>query len=95
MKVICIDDTNRPNEIPLSKWVKKGTVYSVKRVWHIRMKPGTYGLELDGFDMSDCFPYLYFSSVRFAPISDDKAERFASIEEQLKKIEKKPEIIEA
>jgi hypothetical protein len=95
MKVICIDDTGRPNEIPTSKWIKKGQVYTVAKVWHIRMQPGTFGLELEGFDMKDCFPYLYFLSTRFAPISEDQATRFSSIEEQIEKSKVKPETIEA
>ena len=29
MRVKCIDDSNKPSDIPSSKWVKKDTVYTV------------------------------------------------------------------
>lgn len=32
MTVICIDDKNRPPEVPLSNWIKEGETYSVMRV---------------------------------------------------------------
>jgi hypothetical protein len=74
MKVICVNDSDRPNEIPLSKWVKKDKLYTIIKVWHIRMKPGTYGVELAEIDLSDCFPYLYFSATRFKPMNQEDIE---------------------
>ena len=32
MKVVCIDDTNRPIDIPESKWVKKDEIYTIVKV---------------------------------------------------------------
>lgn len=32
MIVICIDDKNRPPDVPLSNWIKEGETYSVMRV---------------------------------------------------------------
>ena len=75
MKVICINDKDRPNEIPTSKWIVKDKIYTVVKVWHIRQKPGTYGVELAEIDLSGCFPYLYFAATRFAPtISNEDIE---------------------
>lgn len=76
MKVICINDSDRPNEIPISKWVVKGKIYTIVKAWHIRQRPGTYGLELKEIDLSGCFPYLYFSANRFAPtLQEDEIEQ--------------------
>ena len=76
MKVICINDSDRPNEIPISKWVVNGKIYTIVKAWHIRQRPGTYGLELKEIDLSGCFPYLYFSANRFAPtIQEDEIEQ--------------------
>ncbi len=32
MKVICIDDSNRPNEVKLTNWVKKDKDYTVVKL---------------------------------------------------------------
>jgi hypothetical protein len=89
MKVICINDRDRPNEIPISKWIVKDKIYSVIKIWHIRQKPGTYGLELAEIDLSNCFPYLYFSANRFAPVMSNK-----DIEAILEKALEEKEIIQ-
>lgn len=89
MKVICINDKDRPNEIPTSKWIVKDKIYTVVKVWHIRQRPGTYGVELAEIDLSDCFPYLYFSANRFAPVMSNK-----DIEAILEKALEEKEIIQ-
>lgn len=65
MLVRCKDDSNRPNEIPLSKWVIKDNTYTVIQVDHINMVPGQYGFKLEELNIDDCFPYQYFDSRRF------------------------------
>lgn len=32
MKVVCVDDSNRPVEIPIEEWVIKGETYTVDKV---------------------------------------------------------------
>ena len=32
MKVICLDDSNRPNEVKLTNWVKKDKDYTVVKL---------------------------------------------------------------
>ena len=88
MKVICIDDRNRPNDIPTSKWVKKGKEYTIIKVDKILMQGGILGCQLEEIDLSDCFPYNYFSLNRFAPAEpDNKAseikEKELELEEEL------------
>ena len=36
-KVICINDTDKPSDIPNSKWIKKGNLYTVNKV--VKMNP--------------------------------------------------------
>ena len=64
-KVTCIDDSGRPNEIPLSKWVRKGNVYTVI-AYTIMVQQNTLGFFLDEIDLSGCEPYRTFHSSRFA-----------------------------
>lgn len=66
MKVICIDNSGRPESIPLSKWIVKGKEYTVIQVDKINMDPGVYGYKLEELNIDDCFPYLYFRSTRFS-----------------------------
>lgn len=68
-EVICINDQDRPNEIPLSKWVKKGKTYTVVRIVSMVVQGG-YGVELQEIDLSDCSPYNFFGSHRFAPLEE-------------------------
>jgi hypothetical protein len=69
-EVICINDQDRPNEIPLSKWVKKGKVYTVIRIVKMVIQGG-YGVQLEEIDLSDCYPYQFFGAYRFTPLHEE------------------------
>lgn len=71
-KVICIDDTNRPNDIPISKWVVKNNIYTVIKVVFPHLQPGTMGFKLAELNIDECFPYQYFSSHRFAMLPESE-----------------------
>ncbi len=64
-KVICLNDSHRPNDIPTSKWVKKGETYHVTKVDRLMLQGGALGFQLQEIDLSDCVPYIYFSATRF------------------------------
>ena len=65
MTVICINDSNKPKEIPANKWIKKGNKYTVIDVQHLDTKQ-ELGFKLGEIDLDEsCFPYHYFSSHRF------------------------------
>lgn len=65
-KVVCIDDSNRPDGIPTSKWVKKGSIYTVIQIMKMRMQGGMLGFKLDEINLDEYFPYQYFAANRFA-----------------------------
>jgi len=67
MKVTCINDSNRPNEIPESRWVKKGVEYTVVQVDKLNAQGGLYGYKLAELNIDDLAPYQYFDSNRFSP----------------------------
>ena len=77
-EVVCINDKNRPDGIPTTKWVKKGEVYTVIKVVFPHSQPNTMGFKLAELNIDDCFPYQYFSAERFAIVlyrdRDDWAE---------------------
>jgi len=65
MKVICINDKNRPNEVPLNRWVKKDEEYTIIAVTFLTIQ-NTYGCKLAEINNDDLFPYQFFALDRFA-----------------------------
>jgi hypothetical protein len=68
---ICIDDTHKPNEIPNSKWVKKGEKYHV--IYTITVLPQRIlAFHLSEIELTDNeYPYEYFAASRFAFTKDN------------------------
>lgn len=64
-KVICLDDSKRPNEIPTSKWIKRGAEYTVIEVTKMRIQGGILGFKLAEVNIDEYFPYQYFAATRF------------------------------
>lgn len=77
---ICINDKDRPAEIPESKWVKEGQTYHVTYstiVLPQRMLAFLlYEIDLD----ESCHPYEYFLSHRFAFLSEHLKDLYELIE---------------
>ncbi len=72
MPVICIDDAGRPNEIPTSRWIKKGEKYHIIEIAKMTLQGNIYGCKLAERDNDDLAPYAYFRLSRFAEINPDK-----------------------
>lgn len=75
VKVICLDDSNRPKEIPLEKWIKKDSQYHITHIYyHPQQK--IQGVELAEIDLDEsCLPYSSFALRRFG-ISKEDLEKF-------------------
>lgn len=65
LKVICINDKNKPDGIPTSKWLVEGSVYTVIQVTKLLIQGGMLGYKLAELNIDDCFPYQYFAASRF------------------------------
>lgn len=78
VRCICIDDSNRPKEIPVSKWVVKDKEYTIVHVfYHPQQK--IQGVELGEVELDDsCFPYGSFALKRFTIFKED-LELFVSL----------------
>lgn len=65
---ICIDDKNRPEVIPISKWVKDGDEYHITHVYfHKIQEGGIQGVTLYEKPLGEeCYPYETFRITRFA-----------------------------
>lgn len=74
MKVICINDANRPNEIPSNRWIKKDIIYTVIEAMKCNVQGGLLGYKLEEINIDDCVPYKYFAANRFRPLADAPVE---------------------
>ena len=71
IRCVCINDNNKPKEIPISKWIKKDSEYHITHIyWHIQQK--IQGFELAEIFLDDnCLPYQSFAANRFAIYKED------------------------
>ena len=53
MKLICINDSDRPNDIPTSKWIKKGNHYTAVKFNKMNMQAGALGVQLEEIEITD------------------------------------------
>ena len=67
MKVVCINDSNRPVKIPENQWIKKGNVYTVVRAVKMGIQANTLGFDLEEVNLEGCFPYEFYDAKRFLP----------------------------
>lgn len=82
MKVLCINDKNKPEQIPQDQWIEEGVIYTVTKAIHLPLQPGIAGFLLKEVSLSpDCFPYEFYSSNRFAVILDKLQENEAEVNE--------------
>ena len=81
MKIVCINDSDRPSRIPEEYWVKKGQKYTILKAVRMSIQNGKIGFVLEEIDLPKaCFPYEAFSAERFVPESlYDEEERYEKI----------------
>lgn len=71
-KALCINSSDRPSDIPTSKWVIKNKLYTVIKVERMLMQGGHIGFYLAEVSLEGCFPYTAYSATRFAIILNNK-----------------------
>lgn len=71
VECICINDSNRPKEIPQSKWIKEGEKYTV--IYTVTVLPQKQlGFHLAEIELTDNeLPYEYFLASRFGFTQDN------------------------
>ena len=84
MKVICINDANKPAKIPQNEWIKEGVIYTVTEVAKMGIQAGKFGYLLKEISLSkESFPYEYYSADRFGVLVDQSLENETEVEELL------------
>lgn len=78
VKSICINDQNRPSQIPLNKWVEKGKEYTIMYIfWHPIQK--VQGVLLAEVELDEsCAPYESYKIERFA-LPKSEVEKFIEL----------------
>lgn len=84
-RVICLNDSDKPESIPFSSWVKKNNTYTVIQVDRLHMQGGSIGYKLYEINLDPYFPYQYFGAWRFGVLADD-FEDLSEVEELIDKI---------
>ncbi len=79
MRILCIDDRNRPNEVPASQWIVKDCEYTVIKVVNC-LGQGIKGYELEEVKIDSAL-YKYFAASRFAPITPPEVIEEEELEE--------------
>lgn len=71
VKCVCINDSDRPSEIPESKWIKKGNEYHVYFIITV-LPQKQLGFLLEEIELDEsCKPYEFFLSHRFIFNTED------------------------
>lgn len=70
MNVICINDKDRPNDIPSSRWIKKGNKYTIIKVCYM-VQQSIYGCKIEELNNDDLFPWSFFALNRFAVTQEE------------------------
>lgn len=82
MKVVCLNDKNRPKQIPPDKWIKAGNIYTVIETTLMNIQRNKVGLKLAEIELGQsCFPYEYFDADRFRVASEVEELTEANLEE--------------
>jgi len=69
VRVLCVNDSGRPEDIPVSKWLKKGSKYNV--IDSFKDMNGMLLFVLEEIDIASLGTlYKGFAAYRFAPLDD-------------------------
>jgi hypothetical protein len=68
-KVICINDSNKPNDIPNNQWIKQGHIYTVTKILKLKIQGDKIGFLLAEVNLDGCAPWLAYASERFGIIT--------------------------
>jgi hypothetical protein len=82
-KVICINASNRPTEVPVGSWIEKDETYTVIGASNMARQRMTLGYKLEEVEFPDDCEYQYYSASRFRPVTEDDMAAEAALEELL------------
>ena len=94
IRVVCVNDIGRPNDIPTSRWVKKDDFYTIIKIDKMVMQNSILGCKLEEINNDDLVPYTHFALHRFRPLTKDEKQAEQSVEELMKELKIEPDLVE-
>jgi hypothetical protein len=82
-KVVCINDRNRPKEIPQAFWIEKNEIYTVTEVAELARQRNIKGYKLAEVSIPSGLDYEYYLANRFRLYDEDDANAELAVEELL------------
>lgn len=71
LRVICIDASDKPEEIPEDLWVKQDEIYTIKEVAKLAVQGHKIGYKFEEIELDEsCFPYEFYDADRFIFLLD-------------------------
>ena len=71
LKVICIDASNKPEEISEDLWVKQDEIYTIDEVVKLPVQGYKLGYKFKEVELDEsCFPYEFYDADRFMFLLD-------------------------
>lgn len=65
VKCVAVDVLNRPNEVPLSRWIIKGKEYTIIELNYMNTQNRILGVKLAEINNDDLLPWSHFRLTRF------------------------------
>jgi hypothetical protein len=66
MKAICINDSDKPEQIPQEEWIEEGVVYTVSKITRMGFQKDKFGLALEEIQLtSKSMPFELYDAERF------------------------------
>ena len=83
--VVCINDSNKPAEIPANKWIVKDEIYTVIKV--VTTMDNRTGFILKEIPLGeDTFPYGSFNPNRFVPATESLVKEKEELDNAIKEL---------
>ena len=71
IKCLCVNDDNKPNQIPQEKWLEKGKEYTLAFTMTV-LPQKQLAFQVEEIDLDDsCSPYTWFLANRFTFREED------------------------
>lgn len=72
MKAICIDSSNKPDNISEYEWIEEGAVYTITEVVEMGLQNNKLGVAFEEIELTEASaPYKYYSLERFLLVPED------------------------
>lgn len=71
VRAICVNDKDKPNEIPNNKWVKENELYHIIEISNHPLQGNIHGCKLKEVNLNGCEPFEYYKLDRFAIFEED------------------------